>query len=275
MNVKIIKMNKSNIGILLVLIFTTLSCGPKPEQIAKEKFTRASNLFEEKKFNEAKLILDSIIIDYPKEIEFVTRSEDLVRKIEIGEQERNLLFLDSILKVKQEALNGLMKNFIVSEEYGEKQVLIHKRQQPQNSYGRSYLRAHLNMDGEFYISSNYVGSNYIKHDQIKVYHNNQVVLSEKIVYDDLNNRRFEDGGTYWEIVKYKNNADNGIIDFIAQNVNLPLKVEYIGSSRYYIVMEKFDKEAIRDGYEISFVLKEVAKLKTDIKNTKLHLDRLK
>ena len=36
-------------------------------------------------------------------------------------------------------------------------------------------------------------------------------------------------------------------------------------------MEKFDKEAISDGYEISFVLKEVAKIKNEIANVKKEL----
>lgn len=248
---------------LSLLVLLVLACGPNAEKIAKDKFSRASVLYEKQQFNDAMLILDSIKEDFPGEIEYVTRADDLIRKMKIGEQERNLVYLDSILNKKQEELKVLMKNFTVSTLYGGKEILVHKRQKITNSYNRSYLCAHLDMKGNFYISSRYVGDKYINHDRIKVYHKDQSVISEKIPYDDLDNRRFEDGGTYWEIVNYKNNNDNGIIDFIAQNINLPLKVEFIGKSRYYIVMEKFDKQAISDGYEISFVLKEIGKLKSD------------
>lgn len=257
-----------------VLLFV-VSCGPTPEEIAKEKFTRANEMFNKEQYNDAKVVLDSIIEDFPAEIEFVTRAEDLIRKIKIGEQERNLAFFDSALINKEVELKKLMKNFIVSKEYGQKEILIHKRQKPQNSYNRTYLRAHLDMEGDFYISSRYAGDKYIYHNRIKVYHKDQSVMSEEIPEDGFNNRHFEDGGSYWEVVNYKNNADNGIIDFISQNVDKPLKVQFIGKKNYYIVMEKFDKEAISDGYEISFVLKEITKIKKEIENVNDELKRLK
>jgi hypothetical protein len=259
---------------LALTSFLLISCGPTPEEIAKEKFDRANQLFSQRLFNDAMLVLDSIVDEFPDEIEYVTRAEDLIRTIKIGEQKRNITYLDSALVVKQKELEKLMKSFIVSKEYGEKEILIHKRQKPQNSYNRTYLRAHLDMDGNFYISSRYAGDSYIHHNQIKVYHKSQSVTSEKIPQDGFDNRQFEDGGSYWEVVNYKNNSDNGIIDFIAQNTGLPLKIHFKGKGNYYILMEKFDKEAIRDGYEISFVLQEIAKIKSDIKNVKEQLKRL-
>ncbi|WP_075591581.1 outer membrane protein assembly factor BamD [Labilibacter marinus] len=260
---------------VLFLSALLLACGPTPEEIAKEKFEKANDLFNQEKYNDAKVALDSIIENFPKEIEFVTRAEDLMRTIKIGEQERNLVFFDSALVKKEEELKVLMKNFIVSNDYGKKEVLIHKRQKPQNSYSRTYLRAHLDMEGNFYISSRYSGKNYIYHNKIKVYHKDQSVTSEQIPEDGFDNRKFEDQGTYWEVVNYKNNNDNGIIDFIAQNTSKPLKVQFIGKKHYYIVMEKFDKEAISDGYEISFVLKEIARIKKEKSNIKKELSRLK
>ncbi|TLX74882.1 hypothetical protein E9993_10790 [Labilibacter sediminis] len=259
------------IGILVFLV----SCGPTPEEIAKEKYTRANDMFISEQFNDAMVVLDSIVEEFSGEIEYVTRAEDLIRKIKIGEQERNLQFFDSALVGKEAELKVLMKNFTVSADYGEKEILIHKRQKPQNSYNRTYLRAHLDMEGNFYISSRYAGDKYIHHKKIKVYHKDQSVLSEEIPEDGFNNRHFEDGGSYWEVVNYKDNKDNGIIDFISQNEDKPLKVQFIGKSHYYIVMEKFDKQAISDGYEISFVLKEISKIKKEIKNVKAELNRLR
>jgi hypothetical protein len=262
------------LSILALFFFLLISCGPTPEEIAKGKFDRANQLFSQKLFNDAMLVLDSIVEEFPNEIEYVTRAKDLIRTIKIGEQKRNLVYLDSAITIKQNELDILMRNFIVTKEYGEKEVLIHKRQKPQNSYDRTYLRAHLDIEGNFYISSRYTGDKYIHHNQIKVYHKSQAVTSEQISQDGFDNRQFEDGGNYWEVVNYKNNADNGIIDFISQNTHLPLKVHFVGKGHYYILMEKFDKEAIRDGYEISFVLKEIAKLKSDIKNVNDQLKSL-
>ena len=158
---------KINNSLLLIILVLLAACGPSPEEIAKNKFEKANELYTQKHFNDAKILLDSIIEGFPGEIEYVTRAEDLMRTIKIGEQERNLTFFDSILNQKNEELKVLMKNFRVSKEYGSKEILIHRRQKPQNSYARTYIRAHLDLEGNFYISSRYSGENYINHNKIK------------------------------------------------------------------------------------------------------------
>ncbi|TAJ15331.1 hypothetical protein DMA11_01460 [Marinilabiliaceae bacterium JC017] len=266
---------KYYIFLLPLFLLSVFGCGPSEEQLAKETFERANKLFNEKQFNDAKLILDSIIDLYPSQIEYKTRSQDLLRTIKISEQEENIIFLDSLLKEKEAELKPLMKNFIVSSEYGSKKKLIHKRQKPENSYHRVYLRVHLDLDGNFYISSRFTGTKRIHHNQIKVYVGSKHALSEKVPEDGFNNRSFDDGENQWEVVKYKEGKDNGVIDFISDNWNKSLKVQFIGKKYYYIIMEKFDKEAIRDANEISYILKEKKKIKEQIKNVKAELGRLK
>ncbi|WP_439184285.1 hypothetical protein [Carboxylicivirga taeanensis] len=259
---------------ILITALLCISCGPNKQELAKARYNKAEQLFAEKKFNDAKLEIDSIAELYPDQIEFITRANDLLRQITIEEQNQNLVFLDSMLTAKQAELEPLMKNFIVSDDYGEKQILIHKRQKPENSYSRVYLRAHLDLEGNFYISSRYTGAERIYHDQIKVYFSGNEALSEVVPEDGFNNRYFEDGEMTWEVVKYKDGKDNGVVDFIARNASQSLKVQFRGKKYYYIVMEKFDKEAIRDGYEISFVLKEIKKIEEELGKVKAELSRL-
>jgi hypothetical protein len=207
--------------------------------------------------------LDSVIHEFRDLTEEVAFAKRTLESINLLEQERNLKYLDSMIVVKEEELEPLMKNFIESDEYGSCPILIHRRQRPENSYNRSFIRAYLNKKGKFYISSRYYGTNWIRHNQIKVYHAGESVTSRVVVEDGIKNRRFEDGDDKWEIVNYQDGADNGIIDFIASNADKPLKVQFIGKEYYYIVMERFDKEAIRDGYETSFVLRELAGLRKE------------
>ncbi len=259
--------------LLLFVLFSVIfiSCGPSEKERAADAFNRAQKLYDAKNFNDTKLLLDSIIENMPGQIEYVNKAENMLRTIKIAEQEHNLTFLDSMLTVKQEELKPMMKNFIESNEYGSKTLLIHKRQKPENSYGRTFVRAHLDMDGNFYISSRYSGDHYIYHDQIKVYYSGNSAITDKVEFDGFDNRRYEDGGTYWEIVNYKDGKDNGVIDFIAANWDKPLKVQFRGKKYYYIVMEKFDKEAIRDANEIAVVLKEIKRIKDEITNVKKQL----
>jgi len=265
---------KQILPILFIISAILIACGPNSEKLAKDKFEKAQELFANKQFNDAKLLIDTINEYFSDQIEFTTRANDLLRKITIDEQKNNLAFLDSLLSAKEKELEPLLKNFRESSDYGSKKILIHKRQKPENSYNRIYLRAHLDWDGEFYISSHYTGISHIHHNQIKVYFSGNHALSEKVEQDGFQNRQFEDGENVWEIVNYKDGKDNGVIDFIASNWDQSLKVQFIGKKYYYIVMEKFDKEAIRDGYEISFVLKEVKRIKDERKKVKKELSRL-
>ncbi|MCT4643353.1 MAG: hypothetical protein N4A74_00095 [Carboxylicivirga sp.] len=259
---------------IILFAFILLACGANKEELARERFTKAEKLFENNLFNDAKLEIDSIEELYPGQIEYVTKGQELLRRILIKEQQQNLVFLDSMLINKEDELKPLMKNFIESADYGAKKILIHKRQKPENSYGRTYLRAHLDLEGNFFISSRYTGTERIYHDQIKVYFSGNQALSEEIKEDGLNNRHFEDGENQWEVINFKNGKDNGIVEFIANNADKSLKVQFRGKKYYYIVMEKFDKEAIRDGYEISFVLKEIKRIKKEKEKVKAELNRL-
>ncbi len=259
---------------LIISVIIVSACGLNQAELAKVKFNKAEQLFVKKKYNDAKLEIDSIKELFPEQIEYVTKSNNLLRKITIEEQQQSLIFLDSMLVIKETELKPLMKNFIISSDYGSEKILIHKRQKPENSYARIYLRAHLNLDGDFFISSRYTGSTRIYHNQIKVYFNKNNALSEIIEEDGRNNRQFEDGENHWEVVNYKGGKDNGVIDFIANNWNQPLKVQFRGKKYHYILMEGFDKEAIRDGYEISFVLKEVKRIKEEKKKIEKELRKL-
>ena len=249
--------------LVLLLPIMGVSCGPSAEEQAGEKLQEAEMLRDSGKFNLARLKLDTLMRQYGDLTEKVADAKRLLADISIKEKKRNLAYLDSMIAVKEKELEPLMRNFIRSDEYGARPILIHKRQRPENSYNRTFIRAHLNPDGEFYISSRYFGDRWIHHNQIKVYNAGASVTSETVPEDGFNNRRFEDGGNKWEIVNYVDGADNGIINFIATNADQPLKVQFIGEGYYYIVMEKFDKEAIRDGYETSFVLRELAGLRKE------------
>jgi hypothetical protein len=266
----------SQLATVKCLIFTILlsSCGPSAKEIAQMRLSRATLHFEAGEFNMAKLVIDSILENQSGLIEYTTRAEDLLSRIKIEEQKSNLAFLDSMLKIKEAELQPLMENFIPTSDYGQKTLLVHKRQRTENSYNRTYIRTHLESDGTFYISSYYSGSHHINHSSIKVYHQNQSIQTEDIPFDEFENRHFDDGENKWEVVNYKNGKDNGVIDFISKKIDLSLKAQFIGNKSSYIVLEKADKEAIRDGYEISFILRDITRIKKEKENSARELKLL-
>jgi len=259
----------------LIFLSLMISCGPSREEIANERLQEAEQLTREGNYNLAKLKLDTLLSQYKDQQKQAEQATRMLNRIILKEQQRNVNFLDSLLADEQKKLDPLMKNFIISDEYGSEKILIHKRQRPENSYNRTFIRAHPDLKGNFFISSRYHGTKWISHHQIKVYYGGKSAITESVPEDGFNNRRFEDGDFKWEIVNYKDGKDNGVIDFIAKNWQDPLRVQFIGKGYEYIIMEKFDREAIRDGYEISFILKDIARLKAEKKKALDTINHLK
>ncbi len=260
--------------VYLLLSISIISCGPSNKELASRLIGRAQQLKDEKKFNNSKNILDSLKSAFPKEREMVVKANILLKDIAVLEQQRDVFYTDSLLVIKQKELKPLLVNFVTVVDEGGDTLLIHTRQRPENSYHRSYVRANLNSRGDFYLSTQYVGENNINHTNMRAVCGSLTAQSDIIKEDGFANRRFEDEDTKWEVICFKNGADNGISDLIASHSNQEVRVEFLGGSAYTIYLESYDKEAIRDGYEISFVLKEIAKLKQSCDNSKRTLLKL-
>ena len=70
---------------------------------------------------------------------------------------------------------------------------------------------------------------------------------------------------YWEKVSYTNGKDNGVIQFIAENSERNLKAVFLGQRMYFIVLEKFDKQAVKDALALSNALKLKTQLEKEIR----------
>lgn len=252
-----------NIFAFIAVLGFFVACGPTDKELAQRLVDDASVALSSANYNEAKLIVDSIHALYPDAIEEIADGQRLLDKISLVEQKKTLEFYDTLLVKRQGQFDELVKNFVYKEGKfeGYAGTYIHKRQQVRNSHDRSYVRAYLDEKGEFYISSRFHGKGHIRHDRIKVYYDGLFAETNAIDASSFDNRSFDDGEDYWETVNYRNGADNGVVGFIVNNYDKTLKVQYKGKRHHYIVMETFDKEAVRDAYNLSLVIKELAEIK--------------
>lgn len=252
---------------ILLALFLHSGCRNRQIKQSKNQYEQAMTLFKAKEFNGAKIILDSVIEHSDKKHEIYLKAERLLEQIKISEQKQNLVFLDSLMFEKESQIKTLKRFFVADSIEGLATRLVHFRQKEQNSFNRSFIKPNLDENGTFFLSSQYCGVSSVEHTQIKVYFDGNAVLSEKIDYDDNLNRRYGDAAYKWEIIQFKDGRDNGIVDFIVQNFDKPLKVQFIGKTSLFIVMESYDKEAIRDSYEMSFLIREIARIKREKENS--------
>ncbi len=264
--------------IILVATLVLVACNQQktPKQLAQKKLETAKVLLQQEKFSEAKLHIDSISMLYPNEVYEINEGKLLLNEVELKEQFKSRTFLDSTLNVRNAQLEKLKKDFVLKPGgiQANSGRYVHKRQQVSNSYDRTFVKAYLDESGTFYISSKYAGKSFINHNQIKVYDEGLFAETEVVPVDGIENRRYSDDGMCWETVHYRHDTDNEVAQFIVNNFNQRLKVMFKGGKPYYIVMEKYDKEAIRDAYLMSMLMKETQELSKQLKDTQKRIEEL-
>lgn len=247
-------------GILFIFLF--FSCGKSYKERAAGKLELATGLCEKGDSLAALQELDSIQILFPEAFETVGKAKELERKVN-----------SEILFRKQDQLEKLTNRLTELEklfntektDYDRFSQYVPKMQNFERRWNTSYIQVHLNEQGDLYISSNYYGAEWLNHVAMRVYEGVFQAKTDTIPLDDPNNHHSEFMGTHWEKVSYKNGKDNGVIHFIADNADRNLKAVFLGKRTYYIVLESYDKQAIRDALALSTALKSKIQLEKEIK----------
>jgi hypothetical protein len=260
------------LAVIIAVVF--VSCGASDEDKARKKLEFAKTLLANQDTTGALTQLDSIQKLYPEAIYSANAAKNLISEISFSVIQRKEAELDS-LKVKIEELE---KSFVKEKtEFDRYAQYTHKRQTFKRAWDRSYIQVHLDERGELHLSSNYHGENWLDHTGLRVYDSGDDAKTLR-VYDsgddaktlkipigDPNNHRSDFMEAKWEKVTYRNGKDNGVIEFIANNTERNLKAVFLGNEYYYIILETYDKEAVRDALALSMSIKKKAQLEKEIK----------
>ncbi len=260
-------------------LFIVLTACNKDKENAETMLKQAEGFYESKEYASAKIMLDSLKKVYPKEVKTLRNGLQLMRKVELEEQERNLAYCDSMFIVCQSKADSLKKNFIFEKdkEYDDIGKFVTKQQKSENIVEKSYIRCGVDELGEMYIASVYYGNKSINHIKIKVSDKTgNYTETESIPKDGGLNYSFQNLGMTTEIVTYSKGKDSGVIQFICNNYKENLKVEYLGSKTpYSIQMSQADKTAIVEINELATILSDIEHLKKETLKIKTRIEYLK
>lgn len=252
--------------IISILIFSLLlGCTSGAERKAQIDFKRADALVAGHDLSKAMELLDSMMV----------WNKDNYGIVGEAMRKRNAIALDyhrGVITTSQTLLQGLepqvaalARDFILKPgEGGQPGVYEHKRQTTESSWNRSFLKIGLNENGETWMISHYYGKSWINHMSLRIYDQDNYILTDTIGLGHEWNRKVEDLGDRWETIEFREGSDAGAIAFIAENYLKPLKARFTGKEFYYIVLESYDKEAFRKGWELAQVLKERSGLRQTI-----------
>lgn len=260
-------MKKYNLYTLSAITFAMImsSCNGDAKK-AQERLDKAQSYYEQGDFFSARNEIDSVRALYPKEVDALKKALELMRKVDFKESERNLAYCDSLLPIRMQEVEDLKKGFVFEKDsdYQEIGNYIWKQQTIERNVQRCYIRCGVDERGEMYLASVYFGGKPINHTGIRLSAGGDLFAeTASIPYDGGINYRFKDMGNTTEVVTYKGDAGKDAVQFIYDNSDKRIKVEYTGGKPYVIYIAEGDKKALTATYNLASVLSDIDHLKTE------------
>ncbi|WP_291529210.1 hypothetical protein [Bacteroides sp. UBA939] len=255
---------------LACLCCTLFSC-ENVEKKAGEKLQAAREAFEQGDYSQAKILIDSIKILYPKAFETRREGIGLMQQVELKEQEKTLAYLDSLLQKKREELEAIKGKFILEKdaEYQKTGNYLHPSQVIEKNLHRSFLRFQVNEDGVMSMTSIYCGANNIHHSGVKVIAPDGSFAETPTSRDSYETANL---GEKIEKADYKIGEDGNVIGFLYLNRDKNIRVNYLGERPYSTTMTATDRQAVSGIYELAQILSSITQIKKEMEEANLKIE---
>ena len=258
---------------LACLCCTLFSCS-NVEKKAGEKLRAAREAFQRGDYSEAKIQIDSIKILNPKAFETRREGIGLMQQVELKEQEKTLVYLDSMLQDKQKEVDALKKNYTFEKdaEYQRTGNYLHPSQVIEKNLHRSYLRFQVDETGVMSMTSIYCGPHNIHHLAVKVTAPDGSFAETPASKDSYETA---DLGEKIEKADYKLGEDGNVIAFLNLNKDKNIRVNYLGERSYATVMTPNDRKAVAAVYELAQLLSSITEIKREMEEANLKIEFVK
>ena len=274
-------MKFTNMGILIKTGKTVLfaaaalfvfSCVSKVEDPAEALLSRARVEYENGKYNNTRVLLDSIKIVSPKAYKTLREAEKLRREAMKKECERNVVFYEDALQSLTATRDSIAAEFDFNfdKRYQNKgYYTVPSQAMAQNVYN-NFLRASVHEDGAMYLTSFYRGKS-IRHKSVKLSAGDTYVQCDKPFLE----RNYKDLGVNNERRDYKYGEDGGLIEFVLLTEGA-IEVELSGANgKANYTLRPADAAAIRKAYELSLAIHAVKRAEDLLGEARYMLDFLK
>lgn len=261
-------MKKIGLSALLALAVLT-GCGDGGEKEAQVCLQKAEAALLQENFSEAKLQIDSIKMLYPKAFEARKQGIKLMQQVDLKEQRKTLVYLDSMMQVKQSQLDSIKGNFVLEKDTAYQEIgnWLYPTQVVEKNVGRSFLRGQVNELGEMSLTSIYCAGGALNHTSVKVSVGDTFVetLATKDSYTTT------DLGRTIEKADYKVGEDGGVVGFIVANQDKNIQLTFIGDKIYRTAMQKNDRKAIAGLTDLARILSGMEEIRKQQKEANLKI----
>ena len=258
--------------ILLACLCCTLFSCEDVEKKAGEKLQAAREAFELGNYNEAKILIDSIKMLYPKAFETRRAGIGLMQEVELKEQEKSLVYLDSMLQAKQKDFDAIKGKYTFEKdaEYQNIGNYLHPSQVIEKNL--HHLSSQVFENGVMSMTSIYCGAHNIHHVAVKVTAPDGSFAETPAAKDSYETT---DLGEKIEKADFKLGEDGNVMGFLYLNKDKNIKVNYQGERPYSITMTAADRQALASVYELAQLLSSMTEIKKNMEEANLKIEFVK
>ena len=261
-------MKKIGLSALLALAVLT-GCGDGGEKEAQMRLQKAEAALQQENFSEAKLQIDSIKMLYPKAFEARKQGIKLMQQVDLKEQRKTLVYLDSMMQIKQLQLDSIKGNFVFEKDTAYQEIgnWFYPTQVVEKNTGRTFLRGQVNELGEMSLTSIYCAGGNLNHTSVKVSVGD--TFAETPTTKD--SYTTTDLGRTIEKADYKLGEDGGVVGFIVANQDKNIQLTFIGDKTYKTAMQKNDRKAIAELTDLARILSGMEEIRKQQKEANLKI----
>ena len=258
------------IGLLALLALAVLTgCGVGGEKEAQMRLQKAEAALQQENFSEAKLQIDSIKMLYPKAFEARKQGIKLMQQVDLKEQRKTLVYLDSMMQIKQLQLDSIKGNFVLEKDTAYQEIgnWFYPTQVVEKNVGRSFLRGQVNELGEMSLTSIYCAGGNLNHTSVKVSVGDTFAETQTT----KDSYTTTDLGRTIEKADYKLGEDGGVVGFIVANQDKNIQLTFIGDKTYRTAMQKNDRKAIAELTDLARILSGMEEIRKQQKEANLKI----
>lgn len=265
----------STVFFLSIIFLAACNSRAKQEKEADNQLQKIQQLIQQNELNAAKIAIDSFHTNFPRLVAKRRIAEAFQDTITRRECKRTIAYCDSILPFKQKEADSLLLNFRLekNEKYQDIGNYVSKTQSTEANAARTYLKAFVDENADYYLVSQYMGPK-IEHTSVEISNGEVFAHTDTIDITSASYLSFSDETGRWEIVTFKNEAENGVSEFISQYMNENLKVILHGKKNFSYFLQNNDKKAIKETYHLWIVKKDINRLKKEIEKAKLKIEQI-
>lgn len=249
-----------------VLLCTILfvGCSPSDSEQAQALVEEASHLVNNGQWRQARIVMDSLHLTFPKEIAQRRVAKALEDSITYLEAQQTLAYTDTLLPPLIEQADQLIKQFKYekNENYENHGKYVHRLLNTGSNTSRNFLQAYVLDNRQTVVKSYYYGN-------IQVNQQSVVLQSEG---EDVTfygrNHHFQDGAHH-EIMTLEDEDALALLNYIDTHRKHRIRVEGKGDTpthNWVYYLNDKEKQALSATYQLGWLMKDIKRIE-DIQRT--------